>query len=432
MLIIINIIMIINNHKMFKKIPLISIDNVALFLISVLPIGLLISTGVSELISIILVILFIIKSFTEKNLQWHKNSYFFILIILWIILILNLIFSKYPENTIFRSLGFIKYIIFVFTIAYYLKIKNNLNIIFSVWTITLLIVGFDIIFEYIFKHNILGFTSPYEDRIASFLGKELKIGHFVLGFCFICSGFFFEKYKYNSNISIKIGFLITFFFIISIILTGERSNTIKAILGLILYLLLFNKKININKKKLFLILTIAIIVTFSISQKIQKRFNVFIIDPLKEKGLIETYKGSQQAAHYDTAIQILKSNLFFGVGNKNFRIECQNEKYYNPFYARTIERCATHPHQIYFEFLAEHGIIGTATILTIIFYIIYKSLILYRKSNNLIHLGSIIFIIITFTPMLPSGSFFTSFAATIFWINFSVMIFFNLKNMKNY
>ena len=416
---------------MFKKIPLISLDNVALFLISVIPIGLLISTGVSELLSIILIILFIIKSFTEKNIQWYKNFYFLILIILWLVLILNLIFSKYPENTILRSLGFIKYIIFVFSIIYYLKIKNNLNIIFCVWTITLLIVGFDIIFEYIFEHNVLGFTSPYEDRIASFLGKELKIGHFVLGFCFICSGFFFEKYKYNSNIFLTMGFLITIFFISSIILTGERSNTIKAILGLIIYLLLFDKKKNFNKKKIFLILATAIIVILSISQKIQKRFNVFIIDPLKERGFIETYKGSQQAAHYYTAIEILKSNLFFGVGNKNFRIECQNEKYYNPSYARTIERCATHPHQIYFEFLAEHGIIGTTGILAIIFYTIYKSLIIYRKNKNLIHLGSIIFIIITFIPILPSGSFFTSFAATIFWINFSVMIFFNLKNIKN-
>jgi O-antigen ligase len=416
---------------MFKKIPLISLDNVALFLISVIPIGLLISTGVSELLSILLIILFIIKSFTEKNIQWYKNFYFLILIILWLVLILNLIFSKYPENTILRSLGFIKYIIFVFSIIYYLKIKNNLNIIFCVWTITLLIVGFDIIFEYIFKYNVLGFTSPYEDRIASFLGKELKIGHFVLGFCFICSGFFFEKYKYNSNIFLTMGFLITIFFISSIILTGERSNTIKAILGLILYLLLFDKKKNFNKKKIFLILATAIIVILSISQKIQKRFNVFIIDPIKERGFIETYKGSQQAAHYYTAIEILKSNLFFGVGNKNFRIECQNEKYYNPSYARTIERCATHPHQIYFEFLAEHGIIGTTGILAIIFYTIYKSLIIYRKNKNLIHLGSIIFIIITFIPILPTGSFFTSFAATIFWINFSVMIFFNLKNIKN-
>ncbi len=416
---------------MLKKIVNLNIDNIAVFLISILPIGLLISTGASELLSIILVILFIIKSLTEKNLNWYKNFYFLILTILWIALIINLIFSKYPESTIFRSLGFIKYLIFVFSITYYLKKKNNLNLIFSIWIITLLIVSFDIYFEYIFKYNILGFVSTDPDRIASFLRKELKIGHFILGFCFICSGFFFEKYNNKSNTSIILGFLIIIFFISSIILTGERSNTIKAIFGLIVYLLLFSKKINFNKKKIFLIFTIAIIVFFFISEKVQRRFNIFIIDPIMQKGFIETYKGSQQAAHFYTAIEIFKSNLFFGIGNKNFRIECENEKYYNPSYARTTERCATHPHQIYFEFLSEHGIIGTVAILAIIFYSIYKSLIIYKKNNNLIHLGSIIFIILTFVPALPSGSFFTSFAATIFWINFSIMIFFNLKNTED-
>jgi O-antigen ligase len=412
---------------MLKKITNINIDNIALFLISILPVGLLISTGVSELLSVLLVVLFITKSLSEKNLQWYKNFYFLILTILWIVLILNLLFSKYPENTITRSLGFIKYIFFVFSIAYYLKIKNNLNIIFSIWTIILLIVGFDIYFEYIFKHNILGFTSIDPDRIASFLRKELKIGHFFLGFCFICSGFLFEKYNHTSKASVAICFLITIFFISSIILTGERSNTVKAILGLVLYLLLLSKKIHFNKKKTFLIFAIIIIAFFSISGKVKNRFNLFIIDPIKQKGFIETYKGSQHAAHFYTAIEIFKSNLLFGIGNKNFRIECENEKYYNPSYARTIERCATHPHQIYFEFLSEHGIIGTMTFLSIMFYTVCKSLIIYKRNNNLIHLGSIIFVILTFIPMLPSGSFFTSFSATIFWINFSVMIFFNLK-----
>jgi len=407
-----------------------NIDSLALIFISFLPIGLLISTGVSELLLILLATSFIIRSLSKKNSQWYKNFYFLILTILWIILILNLIFSKYPENSILRSLGFVKYIIFIFCVVYCLKIKNNLNIIFSIWTIILLIVSFDIHFEYIFKYNVLGFASVDQDRIASFLGKELKIGHFVLGFCFICSGFFFEKYNHKPNTYIAVGFLITTFFIGSIILTGERSNTIRAILGLILYLLLFSKKINFNKKKIFLIFTLVIIVFFSLSEKVQRRFNVFIIEPIKQKGFIETYKGSQQAAHYYTAIEIFKSNLLFGIGNKNFRIECENKKYYNPSYARTTERCATHPHQIYFELLSEHGIIGTAGILTIIFYTIYKSLIIYKRNNNLIHLGSIIFIIITFIPFLPSGSFFTSFAATIFWINFSIMIFYNLKNAE--
>ena len=94
-----------------------------------------------------------------------------------------------------------------------IAIKNNLNIIFSIWTIILLIVSFDVHFEYIFKYNVLGFTSVDQDRIASFLRKELKIGHFVLGFCFICSGFIFEKYNHKPNTYIAVSFLITIFFL---------------------------------------------------------------------------------------------------------------------------------------------------------------------------------------------------------------------------
>ena len=165
---------------MLKKIPSLYIDNISLFLISILPISLLISTGASELLSIILATLFIIKFLTKKNLRWYKNFYFIILNILWIALITNLIFSKYPENTIFRSLGFVKYLLIIFSIVYYLNIKNNLNIIFSIWTIILLIVSFDVYFEYIFKHNILGFASVDPDRIA----RRIKNRPFSFGVLF--------------------------------------------------------------------------------------------------------------------------------------------------------------------------------------------------------------------------------------------------------
>ena len=42
-------------------------------------------------------------------------------------------------------------------------------------------------------------------------------------------------------------------------------------------------------------------------------------------------------------------------------------------------------------------------------------------SKNYIQIGSLIFAITVFTPILPSGSFFTDFNATIFWINLSIM-----------
>jgi hypothetical protein len=45
-----------------------------------------------------------------------------------------------------------------------------------------LIVIFDIIFELIFKSNILGLKSFMPGRIASFAGHELNIGIFFLHF----------------------------------------------------------------------------------------------------------------------------------------------------------------------------------------------------------------------------------------------------------
>ena len=66
--------------------------------------------------------------------------------------------------------------------------------------------------------------------------------------------------------------------------------------------------------------------------------------------------------------------------------------------------------------------IGTIIILYIIFFILYKNIKIYKKKKNLIHLSSILFVLQTFLPFIPSGSFFVSWTATIFWINFAVMI----------
>jgi hypothetical protein len=66
-------------------------------------------------------------------------------------------------------------------------------------------------------------------------------------------------------------------------------------------------------------------------------------------------------------------------------------------------------------------------ILGIFFIILYKNIKIYKKNNNLIHLSSIIFVAQTFLPIIPSGSFFVSWTATIFWLNFAIMIRFALQ-----
>ena len=43
------------------------------------------------------------------------------------------------------------------------------------------------------------------------------------------------------------------------------------------------------------------------------------------------------------------------------------------------------------------------------------------NTKNLFQLSGIIFIVTSLIPILPSGSFWTTFASGIFWLNYAVM-----------
>ena len=81
---------------------------------------------------------------------------------------------------------------------------------------------------------------------------------------------------------------------------------------------------------------------------------------------------------------------------KNYRVEtCDKAKKFKNYY------CITHPHQIYFEFLSEHGLIGTTILLSIFFFLIFKNLKIMILSQNYIQirLFPMFFIIYIFTTL---------------------------------
>ena len=88
----------------------------------------------------------------------------------------------------------------------------------------------------------------------------------------------------------------------------------------------------------------------------------------------------------------------------------------------------THPHQHHFEILATLGLPGYIFIFSFLLYYFYKSLRFYKKNKEPINLTSFIFLFVLIIPLLPTGSFFTTYGASIFWLNFSLM---NLGNFKN-
>ena len=117
-------------------------------------------------------------------------------------------------------------------------------------------------------------------------------------------------------------------------------------------------------------------------------------------------------------MKIFSQNKFFGVGLKNYRVEVGNKNYVNS---------SIHPHQTHIEILSELGIVGYLSfiIFFILSYLNYKTNS--NKSDQYFKLAGLLFIITSLIPLLPSGSFFTSHAATIFWMNYAFM---NLSQKK--
>ena len=125
----------------------------------------------------------------------------------------------------------------------------------------------------------------------------------------------------------------------------------------------------------------------------------------------------------------------FGVGNKNYRVEtCNNFDDDNVNEKFKDYRCTTHPHQIYFEFLSEHGLVGTLIILFIFFKLIFSKIFMVLKNSNYVQIGSMFYLLLIFLPIIPSGSFFNDYAITIFCINLAIFYAsnkkFNIFNQK--
>ena len=400
----------------FKNINKIDIINI--FLISVLPLSMVTRSLAINILAILIAIIFLITLFKEKNYIFLHDKIFYSLCLFWLSFIINLFFTTDLNASIPRAIGFGKFIILVFAIKYYCLLQNSkyIKFIFTIWFFTFLIISFDLLFEFIFGFNTLGYASQWPGRLSSFLNDELKIGYYYSAFIL-----FSLTYIYYNHKNYLLTFLCTFIFISFII--GERANFIKVLLIFIIFYFIFDKKFLIRKIFFLLfICTVIIFVGFKVDG-IKIRFWDQFLKPVINSFSVQKYISSTQyGAHYDTAIKIFYNYPLFGSGIKTFRNESSKDTYnsYNSYIDQ--KRWSTHPHQVHLEFLSETGIFGYLSFLIFFLYTIGISIKYYVASKNLYQLSGILFVSITLLPILPSGSFFTTYGATIFWINFAIMI----------
>jgi O-antigen ligase len=400
------------------------------FICAIVP-GLVAGAAVMEFFIFLSCLTFFILNWKKSVLDYNKKKFFIFFLIFNFFLILSSFTSEYILHSLKNTLFYFRFGVLILIIWYLLDYYKNFKYLFLICvTITFLVVNFYSFLQLFILHNMTD-----KMRISGFFGTESIQGSFLLRLTPIFIILFWYSKKYLNKNFIYLFYLILILNFILIICSGERAAFYLTIVCFFLSFIFF--KINLKKIGIFLSIILSLIIlTITIYPKSKQRIfveafkQVFYLSQEKEVKMHIFSEGHQQ--HYESAILMFKQYPFFGVGVRNFRMECKKETY------KIIGEyhCTTHPHNTYLQILSETGLLGFSFVLLFLFFVIKKSCQflkdIYLKNQKInLPLGACyIIIFVNFFPFITTGSFFNNWLSTVYFLPFGFL--FHEINNKNY
>ena len=395
----------------------------------------------SALVNLTLVVgsLFLLYESYKKKIDFLKIIWVKIFFLLIIYLCLISFFAENFFSSFRSSISLTRFILFSLFIFFFVVEKNFENLKNFI-SLLLVLVCIDVNIQFVFGYDIFGFPSEgYSDinydilshwkndnvnvgRLSGPFKSELIPGAFISSLSVPLIFYKFKALKTENLFGKFKNILLVCLFLESTIITGERLSTL-----LILSCIFTSMIISFNLKKTIFIVAILssslFLLPISENNFLKKRwvdaFNIFL-----------NVNESSYGRIYTSAYHVWKENKLFGVGLKNYRINCQKISDPNPTSPHPF--CSpTHAHNLYFELLSETGLIGL-----IVYLSFYISLIIFllkninhKKKNKVIYyfgFGSLFYLFFKLLP-LPTGSIFSTWNASIFWFHVGISLSFLCK-----
>ena len=386
------------------------------WLIYSIPLSLVCGIFVTEIIVFLIVSLFLVYIYVNKDFYYLKSKFFKIFIIVYIFLIINSLLSEDIFLSLKVSLPYIRY--GFLSLAVWFAYQNNEKFLkefkyfFIPLIIFLLIDGF---FQFYFGKNILGYSTQ-SSRLSSLFFDEWILGSYLQKFYPLLIIILFhdqieKKYIYLNFIILSLVYLIVF-------LSGERTAFYLLNFLLIILFLSFN----ISKKiKFFLYLIVPLFILILINSPMKER--VFLLDnKINFKDKIISFYNYNYKYYHKTSLNIFLDHKLLGSGVKTFRVLCDDYSY-----LEVTKSCSTHPHNYYIQILAECGILGIFIIFLFFIYLIYRYINLLIKNKKLLnqkfHQAIILSgLLVYLWPIATSGNFFNNFLSIILFFNLGLFI----------
>ena len=370
--------------------------------------------------------------FLKKNKEILRTNFFIISIIFWGSLLLISFFSYNKINSFQDSIIFIRFLLIPFS-AYLIFFKKDKIFIHLLILILLLVVFvcIDTLFQFFnyssefgFGSDIIGFKSNWYGRLTGPFGDELIPGSYISKFGLIGYAYLILNKKFSSNKLIQSIYL-SLIFVVSYI-TGERMAFASYAMGLF-FLFIFLEG---YRKSIFFSILLGLFTLFIIIQlhpfyndfkiiestqfhqglKVEKSFKcnanteevcskVIEVQPSFVE-IIKNFNTSAYGEIYLLAYKMFINNPITGIGINNFKYMCEA----NDFYKNLMVNydCASHPHNIYIQWLSEGGLFVFITFILYLLFLI--TFIVKNEGEKKFKIISLIVILIMFWPIMSTGS----------------------------
>ena len=369
------------------------------------PLIFLIERDPADLWLSLITILFLIKSYKNKNWSWTKQIWFKLSVLLWFISLLSSLISPTPMFSFWQGFVWLRFPLYAAAAQAWLGQDRDIRILmfmmmFLGTLIMCLILTIEVIHANYFwtePHPKLRLEWPYGDKIpGSYLSKAM-----LQVFCVFIALCLYVKNKS----AIWLGLIAIYTLAIAFV-TGERINFIARTCAGILSAIIW-KPIKL-RLIVFLVLFLSIIGTILYtSPLLLNRYSTDFIDKINfSSGNWGAWRGGLQ--------QGLETPIL-GIGPSGTRLSCQKlskKEHWLP----GKNYCGNHPHNFYVQLFAETGllglIIGSCLFISIILTCFKEKLV-----NNKCPMVATSFIIplAAFFPLQQFGSFFGQWGNLFIW-----------------
>ncbi len=386
------------------------LDRLGRCLVIALPVLFLIGRAPADVALSLIGLLLLVRSALGRDWAWLRSPWIVVGLAIWLYLILASGFADDAAGAYSRALPFGRFVLFGAALQHWLLVERGpRQAMLIALGAVIAFVLLDSLLQFATGQDILGqtyeanrLTGPFADTVpGSFM---VKTWFPVLGLALALAAPWRQRWRN----ALAIGLIVVM--ALTVTVTGERIALVMLAIGLLPFFFLL-RELRLPLILAGLAAAGLIVGSLALSPDLRIRLirnTAYDLNDFWDKRYGEAYRRS---------VRIWRSEPAIGIGLRNFRHRCANQ-HFKPL-GPVEDRCYTHPHQIYLEWLVETGAIGFLGFVALLFLWgrdLIPGLSAVDARDYPIAVGALAALLVFLWPLRSSMSFFSNWNAVLFWL----------------